>query len=126
MTQVATAPLTAALPVVPCNDLEAAKAFWARLGLTVAADYGDYVIVEGRGVEVHLRRETSIHLTPSRNPFGVYLRVEDVDGAAATFGGPLIHPPKSQPWGMYEFAVNGPDELLVRVGWPSRLRGATT
>jgi len=22
---------------------------------------------------------------------------------------------------MYEFALNGPDDLLVRVGWPSRL-----
>jgi len=26
------------------------------------------------------------------------------------------------PWGMYEFAVSDPDETLVRVGWPSRLR----
>jgi hypothetical protein len=26
-----------------------------------------------------------------------------------------------KPWGMYEFALNGPDDLLVRVGWPSRL-----
>ena len=24
-------------------------------------------------------------------------------------------------WGMYAFAVNRPDGLLVRVGWPSRL-----
>jgi predicted DNA-binding protein (MmcQ/YjbR family) len=26
---------------------------------------------------------------------------------------------------MYEFALNGPDETLVRVGWPTRLRGTT-
>jgi len=25
---------------------------------------------------------------------------------------------------MYEFALNGPDDLLVRVGWPSRLIAA--
>ena len=23
---------------------------------------------------------------------------------------------------MYEFAINGPDDTLVRIGWPSRLR----
>jgi hypothetical protein len=30
--------------------------------------------------------------------------------------------PEDKPWGMYEFALNGPDETLVRVGWPTRLR----
>jgi len=29
---------------------------------------------------------------------------------------------EDKPWGMYEFAVSHPDETLVRVGWPSRLR----
>ena len=34
-------------------------------------------------------------------------------------------PPKSpedKPWGMYEFAMSDPDETLVRIGWPTRLR----
>jgi hypothetical protein len=26
---------------------------------------------------------------------------------------------------MYEFAVSDPDQTLVRVGWPTRLRGKT-
>jgi hypothetical protein len=29
--------------------------------------------------------------------------------------------PEHKPWGMYEFSLSGPDETLVRVGWPSRL-----
>ena len=124
MTRLADTPLTAALAVVPCNDLPAAKAFWARLGLEVTADHGEYVIVEGHGTEVHLTRAVEGWLSPGRNPFGVYLRLEDVDALAERFGAPVIHPPKAQPWGMYEFAVNGPDDLLVRIGWPSSLRRA--
>jgi hypothetical protein len=27
--------------------------------------------------------------------------------------------PEHKPWGMYEFALNGPEGLLVRIGWPS-------
>ena len=30
--------------------------------------------------------------------------------------------PEDKPWGMYEFALSDPDETLVRVGWPTRLR----
>jgi len=28
-------------------------------------------------------------------------------------------------WGLYEFGVCGPDDLLERIGWPSRLVGTT-
>jgi hypothetical protein len=37
-------------------------------------------------------------------------------------GGFAIGPPEDKAWGMYEFALNGPDETLVRVGWPTRHR----
>ena len=30
--------------------------------------------------------------------------------------------PSDKPWGMYEFTLNGPDDTLIRVGWPTRLR----
>ena len=42
-----------------------------------------------------------------------------VDDIIIRPGGVLRH----REWGMYEFAVGGPDNLLVRVGWPSRLMG---
>ena len=49
---------------------------------------------------------------------GLYLYAEDVDELAARMG----RRAEDKPWGMYEFAVSDPDETLVRVGWPSRLR----
>ena len=115
----ADAPLTAAIPVVPCNDLAASRRFWERLGFAVASDHGDYLILEGHGTEVHLTRAVEGWLVPGRSPFGVYVRTRDVDGIAARFGEGLVHAPKRQPWGMYEFAVSDPDENLVRVGWPA-------
>jgi hypothetical protein len=36
------------------------------------------------------------------------------------FAGEVIARPAAKPWGMYEFALNRPDDTLVRVGWPSR------
>ena len=30
--------------------------------------------------------------------------------------------PEGKPWGTYEFALSDPDETLVRIGWPARLR----
>ena len=47
------------------------------------------------------------------------------DGMAARFAAEVIGGggPEHKPWGMYEFALSDPDETLVRVGWPSRLRG---
>jgi hypothetical protein len=63
-------------------------------------------------------------LVPGRNPFGLYLYLEDVDGLAAVLQDKLSgrRGPEDKPWGMYEFAMSDPDETLVRVGWPSRLR----
>jgi hypothetical protein len=62
-------------------------------------------------------------LVPGRNPFGLYLYLEDVDGLAGEFRGEIIgkNAPEDKPWGMYEFALADPDQTLVRIGWPSRL-----
>ena len=63
-------------------------------------------------------------LVPGRNPFGLYLYLEDVDGLAAALQDLRSgrRGPEDKPWGMYEFAIPGPDEELVRIGWPSGLR----
>ncbi len=61
---------------------------------------------------------------PGRNPFGVYIYTARVDAIAAAMRDEIIGHEKSpthKEWGMYEFALNGPDDLLVRIGWPSRL-----
>jgi hypothetical protein len=48
----------------------------------------------------------------------------DVDALEAEFQDEILNKsgPEDKPWGMYEFAVSDPDETLVRVGWPTRLR----
>lgn len=116
-----------ATAIVPCNDLDAAEAWWNRLGFTRPADqgYDDYrMLSDGQGGAVHLNRAVEGWLVPGHNPFGLYLYRPDVDALAARVEGEIIEPdgPGDKPWGMYEFALNGPDDLLVRIGWPTQLR----
>jgi hypothetical protein len=76
------------------------------------------------GAHLHLTCVEKGWLVPGRNPFGLYLYLEDVDGLAATVQDLRAgrRGPEDKPWGMHEFAISDPDETLVRVGWPSRNR----
>jgi len=114
------------IAVLPCNDLDRAQAFFERLGFTRSESPDDYrMLSDGRGGEIHLNEAVEGWLTPGRNPFGLYLYREDVDGLATEFAEEIIEQegPRHKPWGMYEFALNGPDDTLIRIGWPTRLRG---
>lgn len=110
--------------IVPCNDIDASTAFYRRLGLSVHSDHGRYrILTDGKGWLLHLSSESPAGwLVPGRNPNGLYLYLEDVDGVAAQvsdlIGGAG---PAHMPWGMYEFSLSDPDETRVRIGWPSRL-----
>lgn len=119
--------------VLPCNDIDASEAFYAQLGFGRAghADENYRILADGKGAVLHLTRAVEGWLLPGKSPFGLYLYVDDVDGLAARFQerpvappASLLHPPKDQPWGMYEFALSDPDEHLVRVGRPSRAGAA--
>ena len=111
--------------ILPCNDLGSAQAFFERLGYRREPSPDDYrMMSDGFGGHIHLAPAVEGWLTPGRNPFGLYLYREDVDALAAVFSGEIIGGgPGDKPWGMYEFALNGPDDTLVSVGWPTRLRG---
>jgi uncharacterized glyoxalase superfamily protein PhnB len=114
--------------IVPCNDLDTSEGFYARLGFRRPPGSGtdDYrMLSDGLGGEVHLTRPGEGMLVPGRNPFGLYLYAEEVDALAARVSDLVVHPPEDKPRGMYEFAVSDPDRTLVRIGWPTRLRGAT-
>ena len=67
------------------------------------------------------------------NPFGVYIYLPpiQVDEIAEKIGKAkdsadglgLIEASgkaENKEWGMYEVSINGPDGVLVRVGWPSK------
>lgn len=117
--------------ILPCNDLDASEAFYRRLGFSrpaadrPASGEDTYrMLSDGRGGSLHLTDAVAGWLIPGKNPFGLYLYTEDVDALAAAFRGELVerNGPEDKPWGMYEFSLSDPDETLVRVGWPTRLR----
>ena len=125
------APTHALTAILPCNDLDASEKFYARLGFTRAggdkpADGEDSyrILSDGKGGHLHLTDAVEGWLIRGRNPFGLYLYTEAVDELAREFSDELANgrDPEDTPWGMYEFALSDPDETLVRIGWPSRLR----
>lgn len=120
--------------ILPCNDLDASEAFYGRLGFgrpgterpADPTEDGYRILADDKGAGLHLIQAVEDWLVPGRNPFGLYLYCEDVDGLAAAFAGETLEAsgPEHKPWGMYEFSLSDPDQTLVRVGWPSRLCGA--
>ena len=82
------------------------------------------LLSNGNGGYLHLTDAVEGWLVPGRNPFGLYPYLEDVDALAAEFRHEIIGntAPEDKPWGMYEFALSDPDQTLVRIGWPTRLR----
>jgi len=113
--------------ILPCNDLDASEAFYARLGFRRVEGQtgGTYrILADERGGRLHLTDAVEGWLVPGRNPFGLYLYREDVDALAEALADIRLGAPSDCEWGMYEFALSDPDETLVRVGWPTRLRPA--
>lgn len=109
------------IAILPCIDLEASERFYARLGFSRGPESGHptyRLLSNGACGHMHLTAAVRGWLLPGRNPFGLYLYVEDVDALAREFQ----KQPEDKPWGTYEFALSDPDETLVRVGWPTRLR----
>jgi catechol 2,3-dioxygenase-like lactoylglutathione lyase family enzyme len=114
------------IAILPCNGLDASERFYRRLGflrvdsekLPTGQTDSYRILTNGEGGFLHLTEAVKGWLVPGRNPFGLYLRIEDVDELAAEFAAKA----EDKPWGMYEFALSDPDETLVRIGWPTRLR----
>jgi len=119
-------PTTGAFAIVPCNDLPGALPFWERLGFERTGGDAQYYILTGWSCEVHLTQagDGPWRVPEDHNPFGVFIRTPDVDAIAARVDDLIIRPGgvlRHREWGLYEFGVSGPDGLLVRIGWPSRL-----
>jgi hypothetical protein len=120
--------------ILPCNDLDATERFYRRLGFTRCAsqwpppDEPDTcrLLSNGGGGYLHLTDAVEGWLVPGRNPFGLYLYLEDVDALAAEFQDEILGKhapegkasggqgfrrtrlPEDKAWGMYEFAVCDP------------------
>lgn len=117
-------PSVGAFAIVPSNDLPAAIPFWERLGFSRTGGDAQYVIMTGWGCELHLTQTGggAWRVPSENNPFGVYIRTPNVEAIAAGVDDLIIRPGgvlRHREWGMYEVGVGGPDNLLVRIGWPS-------
>lgn len=115
-----------AFAIVPHNELLRAIPFWERLGFNRTGGGDVYVIMTGWRCEVHLTQAGSgpWRVPEEHNPFGVFIRTPEVDAIAARVEDLIIRPggiPRHREWGLYEVGICGPDGLLVRAGWPSRL-----
>lgn len=115
-----------AFAIVPHNDLSAALAFWERLGFNRVGGNAQYFIMRGWECEVHLTQAGSgvWRVPEEHNPFGVFIRTPQVELIAARVDDLIIRPGgvlRHREWGLYEVGIAGPDGMLVRVGWPSRL-----
>ena len=119
-------PPVGAFAIVPSNNLPGAIAFWERLGFNRIGGGVDYIIMTGWGCEVHLTQAGAgpWRVSEENNPFGIFIRSPDVEAIAARADDLIIRPGgvlRHREWGLYEVGINGPDGLLVRVGWPSNL-----
>jgi hypothetical protein len=119
-------PTTGAFAIVPSNDLAAAIPFWERLGFARTGGDAQYIIMTGWDCEVHLVQAGygEWRVPDKHNPFGVFIRTPKVDAIAARVDDLIIRPGgilRHREWGLYECGVKGPDGMLVRIGWPSRL-----
>jgi hypothetical protein len=115
-----------AFAIIPSNDLEAAMPFWERLGFVRVGGDTNYRIMTGWDCEVHLTQagEGPWRVSEAHNPFGVFIRTPNVEVIAARVDDLIIRPGgvlRHREWGLYEVGILGPDGMLVRIGWPSRL-----
>lgn len=113
------------VPILPCNDLDRAQAFYERLGFRViGGDAGFRLMGDGKGGRINLRQAEPGWVIPDRDSHGIFLRTDDVDAVADRVRDIIVEKgaPHGKPWGTYEFAVGDPDGVLVRVGRPADRR----
>ncbi len=118
-----------AIPILPSRNLNETRAFYEKLGFSVAGwwpdEYGGYAILVRGDLSMHFF--TYADLSPSDNYAQCYWRVNDVDALHAefravglpSFGIPRLVGLEDKAWGMREFVIVDPSGNLIRVGKPS-------
>lgn len=107
-------------PKLPMRNLQITRGYYANsLGFTVAADYGNYLIVKKEAIEIHFFLYPE--LDPLTNYGQVYIRVQAIDQYYETLmrSGVVIHPNgalEDKPWGQREFSLLDPDGNLLTFG----------
>jgi catechol 2,3-dioxygenase-like lactoylglutathione lyase family enzyme len=116
-------------PIPFVSDIGRSKAFYEeRLGLTIARDFGNFVLFEtgfaiheGRSLEQAIWKESR----GSGEPYGqrnllLYFEHGDVNAAFASIAPhvDLIHPVERQTWGQRVFRFYDPDGHAIEIGEP--------
>jgi catechol 2,3-dioxygenase-like lactoylglutathione lyase family enzyme len=81
--------------ILRCNDLDASERFYNRLGFVRRVESGDpdYRILSNSSAgHLHLTKAEKGWLVPGRNPFGLYLYLEDVQDLRSGRRGPEDKP----------------------------------
>lgn len=104
-------------PIFPVRDLDAALAFYQRMGFSVRPySGGGYGFATRDGIELHL----GVVPHDEYRCGSAYLFVDDADAMAAAWraAGVEVHTPQDTEWGQHEGAVVDPDGNVIRFGSP--------
>lgn len=116
-------------PIPFVSDIEASKRFYTEvLGLTVAADHGNFVRFE-TGFAIHdgPSLESTVWGKPAngsdqygRRNLLLYFEHDDIDAALHRIAPhvQLIHPVEQQAWGQRVFRFYDPDGHTIEIGEP--------
>ena len=119
-------------PIPFVSNIQRSTSFYRDvLGLTVRADFGNFVLFEG-GFAIHegrsLEQTIWTETLPDTGPYGrsnllLYFEDDDVDAAFTRIipHVELIHPVERQAWGQRVFRFYDPDRHAVEVGEPQLL-----
>jgi catechol 2,3-dioxygenase-like lactoylglutathione lyase family enzyme len=107
--------LERAAPILPVRDVDAALAFYARLGFDVRRYAGDdYGFASRDGVQIHLGGLAG----GEHHRASAYVYVADAGAVADEWraAGAEVHGPRDTEWGQYEGALVDPDGNVLRFG----------
>jgi len=113
--------ITSAIPKLPFIDKEQTVNYYVtQLGFTLRSDYGDYIIADLEGAELHFFSYPT--LEPGKSDFMIYLRIDvGIEAMYQKFekNGIAIHPNgklEDKPWRQKEFSVVDPNGTLLTFG----------
>ena len=105
-------------PIFPVRDLDAALAFYERLGFKVWKYDEGYGYAQREGLTLHLQWRPPAD--PSTGSCAVWVKTQHVDELHAEWlecGLELnMSTPEDKPWRVREFAIKDPDHNLLRFG----------
>ncbi len=112
--------LTQVIPKLPMRLKSLTKSYYIdQLGFMELSDYGDYLLLEKDGVEIHFFEFKS--LDPLENYGQIYIRTNEIEALYTQLleAKVVIHPNGPlmlKPWGQMEFSLLDPDHNLITFG----------